>query len=88
MASSSEFAERTFIRLELDDGGDRSEYFFPSNLHRRGDIGKDSRFDKESFVAVSGATGLDCGALRLSRIDVSENTLEIEIESVHGTTKT
>lgn len=72
------FSDITFLRLELDDYSNRPEDLFLSDLHRGRNVGKDRWLDEESLVAVLQTTGLDCRPIRLPRIDVSENALEID----------
>jgi hypothetical protein len=65
--------------LKLCDGADRAKYLILHNLHVRSDIRKDGWLDKVSLTTVPLAANLNLRAGFLAIVDVSHDTVVLEL---------
>jgi len=70
--------------LELGNRADRTEDLLAHNLHIRPHIGKDSRLDKVSLIAVALAASNDLRTIGLAALDVSHDAIELQLANLRA----
>jgi hypothetical protein len=72
------------LGLELGDGADGAEDLLLHDLHVLSDVGEDRGLDEVTLLAVAATTGLDLGTSLLALLNVTHDTVVLELRDLRS----